>query len=122
MKLPLDRLKKLGKKALTGVICAVAAAALAIGALADSPDELFSGTSQSAQVIAVRCGRPWIPPSRKRSRPCATASAGSFSSQPSAVRGIVLLPLWAVGKGLLWLLDDAVYRDESLFCRLSSVC
>jgi hypothetical protein len=104
MKLSLDRLKKLGKSTLTAVVCAVAAAALAIGALADSPDELFSGAKQTGQVIAVRAdaldtAEPEKKPTlRDRLRRL-------FLAQPSAVRGIVLLPLWAAGKALLWLLS-----------------
>ena len=113
MKISLDRLKKLGKKAVTAVVCAVAAAALAIGSLADSPDELFTGSTQSAQVIASKAevadtAEPEKKPTlRDRLRRL-------FLAQPSVVRGVVLLPFWAVGKALILLLS-------ALFTALSPV-
>ena len=113
MMLPLDRLKKLGKKALTGVICAVAAAALAVGSLVDSPDELFSGAPQSAHVIAANAD-PVDTAAPEKKPTLRDRLRWLFLSQPSAVRGIVLLPLWALGKGLIWLLT-------TLFAAMSPV-
>ena len=51
MKVSTDQLKKLGKKAAATAVGLFAAASLALGAVVDTPDELFSGVPQAAQVV-----------------------------------------------------------------------
>lgn len=94
-------MKRLVKKTLTAIVCAVAAAALAVGSLADTPQELFSGAQQTGQAVVAMAdaAEPEKKPTlRDRLR-------RFFLGQPSVVRGVVLLPLWAAGKGLLALLS-----------------
>ena len=105
-KITTAQLKKLGKKAATAVIGIAAAAALALGALVDSPEELFQGTAQAQVVMAAadedeRAGAKATstePAQKERFR---DKLRRLFLSQPSIVRGVVLLPFWAIGKVLL---------------------
>ncbi len=95
------QLKRLGRKALAFAMGVTAAAALATASIADSPAELFSGAPQTQVVTiavsdesrALSAGKESL---RERLRRL-------FLAQPSVVRGVVLLPLWAVGKALLGL-------------------
>ena len=108
MHLSKEKLKKAGKKALAVCAGVVATCSMALGSLASSPDELFSGVP-SAAVVAVQSsnetdssGSAKRTESKKESR-FRSWLRGVFFSQPSVVRGIVLLPFWAVGKVLLTL-------------------
>lgn len=101
MNISKEQLKRSGKKAAAATAGVLAAAALALGSLADTPQELFSGTQQAviAKADVADAAEPEKKPTlRDRLR-------RFFLGQPSVVRGIVLLPLWAVGKGLLALLS-----------------
>ncbi len=94
-------MKRLGKKTLAAVACAVAAAALTVGSLADTPQELFSGATQAVVAkaeVTDAAESEKKPTLRDRLR-------RFFLGQPSFARGIFLLPLWAAGKGLLALLS-----------------
>jgi hypothetical protein len=113
MKLSNEQLKKLGKRAAAAAVGIVAALSLALGGVADSPDELFSGAPQSAHVIAAKAdAMDTAAPEKKPT--LRDRLRRLFLSQPSVVRGIVLLPLWAAGKALIWLLS-------ALFAALSPV-
>ena len=99
-------LKRLGKKAAATTAGLFAAAAIALSGVVDSPDELFTGTSQAAQVViaAVENDERVVAKhvsvetqkERLRDKLCRL-----FFAQPSVVRGIVLLPFWAIGKVLI---------------------
>lgn len=106
MNLTKEQLKKLGKRAAATTAGIIAALSLALGGVVDSPDELFSGAPQAAHVVICAPDQD----------DCATGAASAeptkkerlrdkirklFLSQPSFVRGIVLLPFWAVGKLIL---------------------
>jgi hypothetical protein len=113
MKISMDQLKKFGRKAVTAAACAVAAVSLAVGSLADTPEELFSGSQQAPQAVIANAE------AAKAAEPNQKASLRDrlrriFFTQPSVVRGLALLPLWAIGKALLWLLS-------ALFTALSPV-
>ena len=97
---------KFGKKAALTVAGLFAALSLALGCVIDAPEELFSGTSQSAQVVISASA------SNEYARTSAAGKAARKArlqnklrnlmfAQPSIVRGAVLLPFWAVGKALL---------------------
>ena len=111
MQITKQQLKKVGKKAATAAVGVFAAAALALGALVDSPEELFAGTTQAAQVVVVSCEED----ERANLRAASAQSAKKetlrdklrrlFLGQSSFVRGVALLPLWAIGKVLLTLLS-----------------
>ena len=105
MNLTKEKLKKIGKQAAKTVAGLLAAASLALGGIVDAPEELFTG-APAAQVVRCDTGAD----------DCLTTAATSasdhkerlrdklrrlFLSQPSIVRGIVLLPFWAIGKALL---------------------
>ena len=105
MNLTKQKLKKIGKQAAKTVAGLLAAASLALGGIVDAPEELFSG-APAAHVVRCDTGAD----------DCLTTAATSasdhkerlrdklrrlFLSQPSIVRGIVLLPFWAVGKVLI---------------------
>jgi hypothetical protein len=105
------QLQKLGKKTLAVCAGVVAACSLALGSLASTPDELFSGVPQVAPVVAAKSVDDSATPkpaekneSKKQSRFRSWLNS-VFFSQPSVVRGVVLLPFWAVGKVLLALLS-----------------
>ncbi len=110
MKVSLDQLKKLGKRTAATAAGLLAAASLALGGLVDSPDELFSGTPQAAQVVLCAtaqddCAKNAIsakPAEKERLR---DKLRRLFLSLPSVVRGVVLLPFWAIGKVLIALLS-----------------
>jgi len=111
MKMTKQRFKKLGKKAAATAAGLFAAAAIALSAVVDSPDELFTGTPQAAQVV--------IAAAENDERTVAKSTAAEpaqktrlrdqlrrlFFAQPSVVRGVVLLPFWAVGKALIGLVS-----------------
>ena len=102
-----EKLKKGSKKALAGAAGIVAVCSMAVGSLASTPDELFSGVPQSTPIVASQS----VGDTRKNHQPEDTDSKKQsrlrnwlnsvFFSQPSVVRGFVLLPFWAVGKALL---------------------
>jgi hypothetical protein len=107
MKITKPQLKKLGKRAATALAGILAAEALVLGSVVDSPDELFTGTPQAAQVMIAAAEEDERttakttlaePEQRVRLR---DKLRRLFFAQPSVVRGIVLLPFWAVGKVLL---------------------
>lgn len=107
MKITSQQLKKFGKKAAATAAGLFAAAAIAISGLVDSPDELFTGTPQAAQVViaaaeederAVAKSISAEPAQKERLR---DKLRRLFFAQPSAVRGVVLLPFWAIGKVLI---------------------
>ena len=101
-------LKKFGKKALAFCAGVIAACSIALGSLAGTPDELFSGVSadNAGNRRSQACGRFPLAGKPKHTDPaenaaCAIGCEDVFFAQPSIVRGIVLLPFWAVGKALL---------------------
>ena len=106
-----EKLKKGSKKALAGAAGIVAVCSMAVGSLASTPDGLFSGVPQSTPIVASQS----VGDTRKNHQPEDTDSKKQsrlrnwlnsvFFSQPSVVRGVVLLPFWAVGKVLLSLLS-----------------
>jgi len=97
-----EQLKKLGKRAAATAAGIIAAVSLALGGVVDSPDELFSGAPQAAQVVYCESCAPTSastePVKKERLR---DKLRRLFLSQTSFVRGIVLLPFWAVGKLLI---------------------
>ena len=100
------RIKKLGKKAATIAIGIVAATALALGSLVDSPEELFQGAPQAQVVMAAddadeRAGAKATSAEPAQKETLRDKLRRLFLSQPSIVRGVVLLPFWAVGKAML---------------------
>ncbi len=111
MKLESGKLKKFGKKALAVSAGVIAACSIALGSLASTPDELFSGVSQTTQIVAAQAA------GEDRAAGGSTAANPAqherlrdrlrrlFFAQPSVVRGVVLLPFWAVGKVILSLLS-----------------
>ena len=111
MKLSQDQLKMLGKRAVATAAGVCAAVALALGAVVDSPEELFSGSPQAAQVVLTAAEED----ERAAEKTVATVPAQKerlrdklrrlFLSQPSAIKGIVLLPFWAIGKALIGLIS-----------------
>ena len=106
MNLTKEQLKKLGKRAAATAAGIVAALSLALGGVVDSPDELFSGTSQTAQAVVCTaqddCTQDLAAEPAKKER-LRDKLRRLFLGQPSVVRGIVLLPFWAVGKLLITL-------------------
>ena len=108
MQITKQQLQKVGKKAAAAAVGVFAAAALALGALVDSPEELFSGTTQAAQVVVASCeedersslGAASLPAKKETLR---DKLRRFFFGQSSFMRGVVLLPVWAVGKTLLTL-------------------
>jgi len=106
MNLTKEQLKKLGNRAVATAAGVVAAVSLALGGVVDSPDELFSCAPQAAQAVvcAVQddCTQDSAAEPAKKER-LRHKLRRLFLGQPSVVRGIVLLPLWAVGKLLLTL-------------------
>ena len=109
MNLSLKQMKKTGKKALAAVVCVIAAVALSLGSLIDSPEELFQGAPQAAQM-AIDVGEDSERSGVKAAEPAQKEKLRDklrrwFLGQPSFTRGVVLLPLWAVGKTLLTLLS-----------------
>ena len=102
------RLKKLGKRAAATAASLLAAFSLALGGVVDSPDELFSGAPQTAQVVlcasaqdvCIEESAPAAPVKKERLR---DKLRRLFLAQPSIVRGVVLLPFWAAGKVLMTL-------------------
>ena len=79
----------------------VAACSLAVAAVAPTPAELFEGAAQTsaAQVSLINSRRAGksaslTPKEKLRAR---------FLGQPSILRGLALLPFWAVGKVLITL-------------------
>jgi hypothetical protein len=109
MKTSTSQLKKFGKKIAAIAMGILAAAALALGALVDSPDELFTGTPQAAQVVIAAAEEDARTVARSNlAEPSQKVRLRDklrrlFFAQPSVVRGVVLLPFWAVGKVLLTL-------------------
>ncbi len=105
------KLKKHGKKAVAVGAGLIAACSLALGSLAASPDELFSGAPQDQQVVSAVA----VSEDGKRSSGTVSPAAGKklrfgdrlrmfFFAGPSVLRGALLLPFWALGKVLLSLL------------------
>ena len=110
MNLTREQLNKLGRRTAATTAGVLAAVALAIGAVVDSPDELFSAVPQAAQVVICATTEddervnlaktPAAPAQKERLR---DKLRRLFLAQPSVVRGVVLLPFWAIGKVLLGL-------------------
>ena len=100
------QLKKLGKRVAATAAGLLAALSLALGGIIDSPDELFSGAPQATQVVLCASAQddcadeiaPAAPAKKERLR---DRLRRLFLAQPSVVRGVVLLPFWALGKALL---------------------
>lgn len=109
MKLESKKMKKFGKKALAASAGVIAACSLALGSLASTPDELFSGVSQTTQIAAAQAaGEDRAADGSTAANPAQNERLRDrlrrlFFTQPSVVRGVVLLPFWAVGKVLLTL-------------------
>jgi hypothetical protein len=102
------QLQKLGKKTLAVCAGVVAACSMALGSLVSMPDELFSGVPPVTSVAAQSASEesPAKPvekdESKKQSR-FRNWLRSVFFCQPSVVRGLLLLPFWALGKVLLTL-------------------
>jgi len=111
MKLESKKLKKFGKKALAASAGVIAACSIALGSLASTPDELFSGVSQATQIAAAQAaGEDRATDGSNTANPAQNERLRDrlrrlFFAQPSVVRGVVLLPFWAVGKVILSLLS-----------------
>ncbi len=110
MKRTQDQLRKFGKRAAATAAGVLAALSLTLGAVVDSPDELFSGTAQTAHAVycvsaqedCAQDASPTEPAKKERLR---DKLRRLFFSQTSFVRGAVLLPFWAVGKVLFSLIS-----------------
>ena len=110
MNLTREQLKKLGRRAAATAAGVLAAVTLALGAVVDSPDELFSGAPQAAQVVLCAstqddCAQEAVPATPAQKERLRDKLRRLFLAQPSAVRGVVLLPFWALGKVLIGLLS-----------------
>ncbi len=109
MKITSQQLKKFGKKAAATAAGLLAAAALVLGSVIDSPDELFTGTPQAAQVVIAaaeedeRAAEKAVSAEPAQKERLRDKLRRLFFAQPSAVRGVVLLPFWAIGKVLIGL-------------------
>ncbi len=105
-----EQLKKLGRRAAATAAGVLAAVTLALGAVVDSPDELFSGAPQAAQVVLCAstqddCAQEPVPAKPAQKERLRDKLRRLFLAQPSAIRGVVLLPFWAIGKVLVGLLS-----------------
>ena len=101
-----EQLKKLGKRAAMTAAGLFAAVSLALGGVVDSPEELFSGAPQAAHVVICAPDQDDCTASATSAEPAKKERLRDklrrlFFSQPSVVRGVVLLPFWAVGKVLI---------------------
>jgi len=101
-----DQLKKLGKRAAMTAAGLFAAVSLALGGVVDSPEELFSGAPQAAHVVICAPDQDDCTAAATTAEPAKKERLRDkfrrlFFSQPSVVRGVVLLPFWAVGKVLI---------------------
>ena len=110
MNLTREQLKKLGRRAAATAAGVLAAATLALGAVVDSPDELFSGAPQAAQVVLCAstqddCAQEAVPATPAQKERLRDKLRRLFLAQPSVVRGVVLLPFWTIGKVLIGLLS-----------------
>ena len=110
MNLTREQLKKLGRRAAATAAGVLAAVTLALGAVVDSPDELFSGAPQAAQVVLCAstqddCAQEAVPATPAQKERLRDKLRRLFLAQPSAIRGVVLLPFWAIGKVLIGLLS-----------------
>ena len=108
MNLTREQLKKLSRRAAATAAGVLAAVTLALGAVVDSPDELFSGAPQAAQVALCAtaqddCAQEAVPAKPAQKERLRDKLRRLFLAQPSIVRGVVLLPLWAIGKVLIGL-------------------
>lgn len=110
---------KLKKKAVVAAAGVAAACSIALASAAPTAGELFSGAK--APEFETR------PAAAAKRNPASTANAqptkrdrlrarlrGWFLAKPSVLRGVVLLPFWAIGKVLLLLFS-------ALFAALSPV-
>lgn len=90
------------KKVAVTAVGVIAACSLAVAAAAPVPAVLFSGAEQApAAQVAVKDGA-------RRTRSSASLTLkeklrARFLGQPSVLRGLALLPFWAVGKILITL-------------------
>ena len=110
MNLTREQLKKLSRRAAATAAGVLAAVTLALGAVVDSPDELFSGAPQAAQVVLCAstqddCAQEAVPATPAQKERLRGKLRRLFLAQPSIVRGVVLLPLWAIGKVLIGLIS-----------------
>ena len=108
MNLTREQLKKLGRRAAVTTAGVLAAASIALGTVVDSPDELFSGVPQTAQVVLCAstqddCSQEAVSVAPAQKERLRDKLRRLFLAQPSIVRGVVLLPLWAIGKVLIGL-------------------
>ena len=100
MNLTREQLKKLGRRAAATAAGVLAAVTLALGAVVDSPDELFSGAPQAAQVVLCAstqddCAQEAVPATPAQKERLRDKLRRLFLAQPSVVRGIVLLHCFA---------------------------
>lgn len=111
MKLSTERFLRIGKQTLAVCAGVAAACSIALCSLASTPNELFSGVSPTAPVVAMQvaeepsCSGKVKKTERSIGGRLRGWLRGVFFQQPSVVRGIVLLPFWAAGKALLSLLS-----------------
>ena len=106
MKFSIEQLRRYGKKALAVCAGVVAACSIALGSLASTPEELFSGVVPVASVVAQSASEegPSKPAEKNESKKQSRFRGwlrSVFFSQPSVIRGLVLLPFWALGKTLI---------------------
>ena len=106
MKASTDQLKKLGKKVAVTAVGLFASASLALGGVVDTPGELFYGAPQAAQVVLYAsvqddCAPVVFPSEPAKKERLRDKLRRLFLSQPSVVRGVVLLPFWTAGKVLI---------------------
>jgi len=107
MKITSQQLKKFGKRAAATAVGLLAAAALALSGVIDSPDELFTGTPQAAQVVIAaaeedeRAAEKAVAAEPAQKERLRDKLRRLFFAQPSVVRGVMLLPFWAIGKVLI---------------------
>lgn len=110
MKMTAQQLKKLVKKVVATAAGVLAAAALALGSVVDTPDELFTGTPQAAQVVLCAsapddCAQEAVSAEPVKKERLRDKLRRLFLAQPSVVRGVMLLPFWVIGKVLIGFLS-----------------
>lgn len=110
MRLSSAQLKKAGKRFTATAAGLLAAISLALGGVVDSPEELFSGSPQAAQAVYCvpaqdECSQELSPAEPAEKERLRDKLRRLFLAQPSVMRGVALLPFWAIGKVLLHLLS-----------------
>lgn len=102
--------RKLKNKIVGAAAGAFTAVSLAVGALFGAPQEIMQvdndGDDAESQSTIVSVGKRLEKSAGETSKPRAGDGLRAFFlSQPAAVRGAVLLPMWCVGKAMLTVLS-----------------